>query len=441
MDIINFIGRLHPLVVHLPIGFLFLAILVEWVMGKSTSTSHKRIVMFILIMGALSALVAIGCGWLLAMGGDYESSILSWHRWLGTAIGILAILAPITNYFSKTKLYRITLVFIGLLLMGTGHYGGSLTHGSDYLLQPLKGNASNDLNHLLIGQNPDSIIVYNSLIQPIFERKCYDCHNPEKDMGGLNMTSYQTLLEGGDHGNVINKDAWSSELVLRVTLPKPNKKYMPPKGFPLDFNEIILLKWWIEQGADSSKTIMEMEPDNTIKHILGSNYKIDTSPKTLVERLQVLPVDTTVLKSLVQAGWQINRIAEDNNLLDVSFVNKTAFSKEDLALLEKIKGNITWLNLSGMSLTDSDIKIISRYKYLTRLQLDNNAIAGNGLAVLSNLKHLESLNLNNNPITLENFDWVKPLTSLKRIYLWQTNINPDVAHSIREKLPELQLIF
>lgn len=137
----NFIGRLHPLIVHLPIGFLFLAILVEWAMGKSSSTANKRIVMFILVLGAVSAMVAIGCGWLLALDGEYESTILSWHRWLGTAIGILAILAPITKYFSKTKLYRLTLVLIGLLLMGTGHYGGSLTHGSDYLLQPLKGEA------------------------------------------------------------------------------------------------------------------------------------------------------------------------------------------------------------------------------------------------------------------------------------------------------------
>ena len=61
MDIMNFIGRLHPLVVHLPIGFLFLALLVEWIMGKGKSKSHTRIVLFILILGALSSLMAIVC--------------------------------------------------------------------------------------------------------------------------------------------------------------------------------------------------------------------------------------------------------------------------------------------------------------------------------------------------------------------------------------------
>lgn len=436
MDIFNFIGRLHPLIVHLPIGFLFLAILLEWAMGKSSSTANKRIVMFILVLGAVSAMVAIGCGWLLALDGEYESSILSWHRWLGKAIGILAILAPITKYFSKTKLYRLTLVLIGLLLMGTGHYGGSLTHGSDYLLQPLKGEASNANNQVLAGQNPDSIVVYNTFIQPIFERKCYDCHNAEKDMGGLDMTSYKSLIEGGDHGKVIKKKAWSSELALRVTLPKTNIKYMPPKGIPLDFNEITLLKWWIDRGgADSSKTVMELNPDDTIKHILDLNYSIDTSPKTLIERLKINPVDSIILKSLVQSGWKINQIAEGNNLLDVSYVNKSDFSNKDLALLEKIKDHITWLNLSGMSLTDSDIKILSQCKYLTRLQLDNNAISGDGLAELSKLKHLESLNLNNNPLNFEIIDWAEPMTSLKRMYLWQTNIDKDVPIAFISNYP------
>lgn len=255
------------------------------------------------------------------------------------------------------------------------------------------------------------------------------------------MTSYKSLIEGGDHGKVIKKKAWSSELALRVTLPKTNIKYMPPKGIPLDFNEITLLKWWIDRGADSSKTVMELNPDDTIKHILDLNYSIDTSPKTLIERLKINPVDSIILKSLVQSGWKINQIAEGNNLLDVSYVNKSDFSNKDLALLEKIKDHITWLNLSGMALTDSNLKVISKCQYLTKLQLDNNAIAGNGLTELSKLKHLESLNLNSNPLNFETIDWAEPMTSLKRMYLWQTNIDQGVANSLRKQLPDVQLIF
>lgn len=441
MDIMNFIGRLHPLVVHLPIGFLFLALLVEWIMGKGKSKSHTRIVLFILIMGALSSIMAIVCGWLLAMEGDYDPSTLSWHRWLGTAIGILAIIAPLAKYFLKKNLYRFTLISIGLLLLGTGHYGGSLTHGSDYLLQPLKGTVSENNINLPEVRNPDSIIVYNSFIQPMFEQKCYDCHNPEKDMGGLNMVSYVKLLEGGDHGKVINSDPWTSELVLRVTLPKTNEKYMPPKGIPLNYNEISLLKWWIEHGSDSLKTITEMEPDKTIKHILASNYKIDTSPKTFVERVQAPSVNAFILDSLSHLGWQINQIAEGNNLLEVSPKNKSLLSKKDLSVLAKIKDNITWLDLSGLALVDTDIDIISKFKNLTKLQLGDNGITENGLVSLSSLKHLESLNLANNPIQSKNLDWAKPLTSLKRVYLWQTKTNPDSVDRIRESFPELQVIL
>ncbi|WP_242202023.1 c-type cytochrome domain-containing protein [Aestuariivivens insulae] len=441
MDIMNFIGRLHPLVVHLPIGFLFLALLVEWFIGKGKSNSSTRIVLFILILGALSSVVAIVCGWLLAMDGDYETSLLSWHRWLGTAIGILAIIAPIAKYFSKKQLYRVTLISIGLLLVGTGHYGGSLTHGSDYLIQPLKGTVSENNFDLFEIRNPDSIIVYTSFIQPMLERKCYDCHNSEKDMGGLNMDSYAKLLEGGDHGKVVTNDPWSSELILRVTLPKTNEKYMPPKGAPLNYNEISLLKWWIEQGSDSLKTITEMEPNKTVKHILASNYKIDTSPKTFVERVQAPSVNASILDSLTHLGWEINQIAEGNNFLEVSPKNKNLLSKKDLSVLAKIKDNITWLDLSGLALEDADIGIISKFKNLTKLQLGDNGITENGLVSLSSLKHLESLNLANNPIQSENLDWAKPLTSLKRVYLWQTKTNPDSVDRIRESFPEIQVIL
>jgi len=44
------------------------------------------------------------------------------------------------------------------------------------------------------------------LLRPIFEQKCYDCHNPEKDMGGLNMMSYEKLMAGGEHEAVIEKN-------------------------------------------------------------------------------------------------------------------------------------------------------------------------------------------------------------------------------------------
>ncbi|RIV71543.1 c-type cytochrome domain-containing protein [Flagellimonas aequoris] len=441
MDITGFIGRLHPLLVHLPIGFLTLALLVEWFMGKNQGKSQVKVIMFVLVLGALSSIVAALCGWFLANSGGYENNTLAWHRWLGTSICLLAIVAPFAKHYKQKKSYRFILVAIGALLFAVGHFGGSLTHGSDYLLQPLRGDKGDGYSNVPEAKNPDSLIVFQHLIRPILEQKCYDCHNTEKDMGGLNMMTYEKLIAGGEHGVVIEKDPWSSELIKRVTLPSKSKYFMPPKGAPLDYNEISILKWWIEQGFDSIKSVMQMKPDKNIAHILATVYKVDTSPKTFFERTKVDPMDESVLDSLTGMGWQIKRIAQDNHFVEVSHRFDTPLSKGSLSVLGKIKDNITWLDLSGIKLTDSDMDGISKFKNVTKLHLNDNAITGQGLRALSELKNLESLNLNNNPLSVEDQDWIKPLTSLKRIYLWKTDIKPEYIEQIHKTSPELQIIL
>ncbi|SMG41237.1 c-type cytochrome domain-containing protein [Arenibacter troitsensis] len=441
MDIVEFIGRLHPLVVHLPIGFLSLALVIQWAMRKNKSKSQEKIILIILVLGALSAIVASLFGWLLADSGAYGGDTLVWHRWLGIATCLIAIMAPLSKYFHQKKLYQACLVSIGLLLFATGHYGGSLTHGPDYLLEPFQGNSQGDLATTLKGVNPDSVVVYNALIQPILEKKCYDCHGFENDMGGLNMESYQKLLEGGDHGTVIATDSWSSEIFKRVTLPTTHKLFMPPSGTPLDYNEINLLKWWVEQGADSSSTVSELEINTDVEKILLSNYYIDTSPKSYVEKVQVPAVTKSTIDGLTKNGWRINEIAQNTNLLEVTYIQGNSLPNRKIEDLSEIMDNITWLNLSGLSLNDKDISTISKFQNLTRLNLDNNVITEKGLHHLSELTHLETLNLNKNPITGEDANWVKPLTYLKRLYLWETQITSNAIEKLNKLHPELNIIY
>ncbi len=55
---------------------------------------------------------------------------------------------------------------------------------------------------------------YSSQIQPIFDDRCVSCHG---SMGGLNLTSYENLMDGGLSGDeVIPYDHVSSELWIRV---------------------------------------------------------------------------------------------------------------------------------------------------------------------------------------------------------------------------------
>ena len=56
---------------------------------------------------------------------------------------------------------------------------------------------------------------YYSDIQPIFDSNCGGCHL-SNSQGGLNLSSYQDLMDGGDSGDVILPGN-SSESILYQT--------------------------------------------------------------------------------------------------------------------------------------------------------------------------------------------------------------------------------
>ena len=85
-------------------------------------------------------------------------------------------------------------------------------------------------------------IDYESQIQPIFNLKCVDCHG---NFGGLDMSSYENLMNGGNSGDVVIPfDHFSSELWIRI-----DSGQMPPGNNDLTPNEVDLIAEWIDEGA------------------------------------------------------------------------------------------------------------------------------------------------------------------------------------------------
>ena len=132
-DGIEFLGRLHPMLVHLPIGFLIMLALLELLGGhsklKHATTSNRIIFALAIPVTVFSA----ACGWLLAWNGDYETQVLFWHRWTGTALVPLGFLMWWLHWRDHLKAYRVCLAATVVLLAVAGHFGASLTHGSDFL--------------------------------------------------------------------------------------------------------------------------------------------------------------------------------------------------------------------------------------------------------------------------------------------------------------------
>jgi hypothetical protein len=87
-------------------------------------------------------------------------------------------------------------------------------------------------------------------VKPILARRCFSCHGPEAENGGLRLHKHETALaklESG--GRAIVPGRPEESLLLTRVSSKDDDERMPPKGKPLTYQEIESLRAWIVQGA------------------------------------------------------------------------------------------------------------------------------------------------------------------------------------------------
>jgi uncharacterized membrane protein len=135
-----FIGRLHPLLSHFPIALVIAAAAAESAATITADDHWRTVAVRNLRAGAGFALLAAIAGWRLALEPGIETSpLLEWHRWLGTiGAGVtfaaaLATSRAISRSALEMWIYRIALFAAGTLVAVTGHLGGLLVWGANFL--------------------------------------------------------------------------------------------------------------------------------------------------------------------------------------------------------------------------------------------------------------------------------------------------------------------
>ena len=452
-DFSIFLGRFHPLIVHLPIGILIMAFILEFASQKTKKFKNilDPAISITLFWGCITSITAASAGWLISFQGGYDSETLYWHKWLGVSVIVISFISWLIKG-RKLKFKRLyTNIILGLvilLLLATGHLGGNLTHGEEYLFlyspQFIKKMVGMDENPNYINlelSNPDSIKVYKDLIEPILNSKCIECHNQNKNNGGLILTNYKDLIKGGESGKILDIEfPLKSMLLTRVTLPKKNVKFMPPNGSPLTFAEIRIFEWWMKSGAyENSKFTSENLHDKELKHMLFRDYKLDFSLRSFYEKVQVDSLSTSILNELKNNRFILEQMGEKSNMVSVdyegNFISKIEFDKLLMA-----KEQITWLDLSNCNLTDSISEVLPKLHNLTRLNLNSNPISDLSIAGLKKLKNLEVLNLYGTEVTDKSFEYIKQIPALKRLYLWKTPVTVRGLKELNAVLPNLKII-
>lgn len=444
MSLLPFFGRFHPVLVHLPIGILLFAIVIEIVSGKERYKGLRAALPLAFLLGALSAIVSCVTGYLLSQEGGYEEALLGQHRWMGIGVAVLASVLfalQVWKYRLSGKIILVLSVTLLVLVSITGHLGGSLTHGKDYLTEysPFQAGASDTIvKHTPITNIPQAQ-VYRDIVAPILQDKCRGCHNMSKQKGGLRVDDLGWLMKGGKHGAVITPgNASVSEMIKRISLPSSDEKHMPPiDKEQLTKPEISLLDWWITKGADPQRTVLGTDTSREVLQLITAwqAQRFPPVPKPIVPDTAVAKADVEAIKSLTARSIVVLPAGANSNFLSVSFVNYPAGFHSILPLLQKIGPQIVWLQAGGTDIGDADLAAIGAFPNLMRLHLEHTAITDAGLAQLKNAAKLEYLNLVGTAITREGVKKLPGLKKLKELYLYQTDVTEGQVAEIQLALP------
>jgi uncharacterized membrane protein len=265
----QFVGRLHPLLVHAPIVLILLVPLFEFVGAFERWRDLRAAAGFLLGLSAIASIFAAFDGWLLARSGGYGGLLVTGHLWGGVWLAGLSLVAVAlrgvsAGYPVRTAAYRVLLVSMVGLLFWTSDQGGMLTHGDTFLteympgrLRSLLGVAPAKAKPAVAGAAPVAATFYSERIVPLFDRDCISCHGPQKAKGGLRMDSYAALMKGGEDGPVIAP--WlpqKSDLYRRITLPHNDDDFMPTDGKkPLSDADVEVIRQWIAAGASDREPV------------------------------------------------------------------------------------------------------------------------------------------------------------------------------------------
>jgi len=128
------------------------------------------------LWGGISAIISCITGYLLSQSADYNASLVFSHQWLGISTAAFAL---VVYYFhrkaSAEALLKWTTVGLFVLITLTGHLGGSLTHGEDYLTEMFVSGSDKAAPLAPIPKIQDALL-YKDLVNPILETLCYGCH-------------------------------------------------------------------------------------------------------------------------------------------------------------------------------------------------------------------------------------------------------------------------
>jgi uncharacterized membrane protein len=492
--ILTLASKFHPIILHLPIGLLMGAAVLELCNGPLRR--HDAALTLLLWLAFIGGIKAVIAGYLLSVGGGYASEVLGLHLWTGISVPILTFLTLLAKLHHQQKqplmsssLYRAPLFTTVAAVIVAGHFGGTMTHGDvlDDVKKFVKGTTLQSGTKSTVSKQS----IYEAVIAPLMESKCVSCHGTAKQKGDLQLHTHAAMLLSGESGKpaFFPGKSEKSESIVRLLLPKDHEEHMPPENKEqVTPDELAVLQWWVEEGASPDMALNDPAVPQNIQEKIALIVKASAdkpagaqgetgaagpaaaagpvpappapaAPAPAAPAVSPAPAAPApapapaaapapapvpaVAPAPAPAPKPAPAPAPAAPAPDMAPVQ--ALEKELGVAILPLAQNDPSLSFNCVNVADKFgdaelAKFAPLAERLAELNLSRSKVTDAGLASLSGMKNLKKLHLPNTAITDAGLDSLLGLTKLEYLNLFNTKIT-DAGLTKLEKLANLKRLF
>jgi hypothetical protein len=136
----------------------------------------------------------------------------------------------------------------------------------------------------------------------------------------------------------------------------------------------------------------------------------------------------------------ILRMYNGSNALQVRIFSERNYSIELLKNLKPISENIIELDLLGLPIGGGEMKLISGFVNLEKLNLANTGLTDLDFLELENMKHLKSLKVYGTQISDSALESISNFPELTDLYVYDTDISDKGIENLNSTHPEINVI-
>jgi uncharacterized membrane protein len=198
------------------------------------------------------------------------------------------------------------------------------------------------------------------------------------------------------------------------------------------------LKWKekvVQQINEIISKPVEKKDKDTVKKIVS----LPDTPLKVEEQASYAAVTEPMIKELKSQGIIAQVMDPTTQQLFINFVNVKQVEPTMFEVLYPIKDQIAGFRITNLVLNQEAMRSLFQFKNVEILQLSNAHLTDELVGLILQLPKLQQLNLYGNPVTDQTAMALHNVFSLKKVYVWQTNISPLALNELQKARPQLQI--